>query len=185
MALAATVRPRRRGDLRVAVVRGVPDPRHAGRRHDGAGPARRPPLRPRRHGRRGHRPHAARVRVQPEQSDRHQRSTAASVERLPRAGAERSASSCSTRPTASSSPRPTFPTGSTCSHDHENVCVLRTFSKAYGLAALRVGYAIAHASVIGALRKVRDAVRGERARAGGRVGVAGARRTRCASASTA
>jgi histidinol-phosphate aminotransferase len=25
---------------------------------------------------------------------------------------------------------------------HENVCVLRTFSKAYGLAALRVGYAV-------------------------------------------
>ena len=35
------------------------------------------------------------------------------------------------------------------------MCVLRTFSKAYGLAALRVGYAIAHESVIGALRKVR------------------------------
>jgi len=27
---------------------------------------------------------------------------------------------------------------------YENVCVLRTFSKAYGLAGLRVGYAIAH-----------------------------------------
>lgn len=34
-----------------------------------------------------------------------------------------------------------------------NVVVLRTFSKAYGLAALRVGFAIAHASVAEALRK--------------------------------
>jgi histidinol-phosphate aminotransferase len=37
---------------------------------------------------------------------------------------------------------------------HENVAVLRTFSKAYGLAALRVGYAIAHPDVIAVLRKV-------------------------------
>ncbi|MBS4728177.1 histidinol-phosphate transaminase [Mycobacterium sp. SM1] len=35
-----------------------------------------------------------------------------------------------------------------------NVVVLRTFSKAYGLAGLRVGYAIAHPSVITALGKV-------------------------------
>ncbi|WP_035847147.1 histidinol-phosphate transaminase [Kitasatospora azatica] len=34
-----------------------------------------------------------------------------------------------------------------------NVCVLRTFSKAYGLAGLRVGFAIAHESVATALRK--------------------------------
>jgi histidinol-phosphate aminotransferase len=37
---------------------------------------------------------------------------------------------------------------------HENVAVLRTFSKAYGLAALRVGYCIAHEPVADALRKV-------------------------------
>lgn len=37
--------------------------------------------------------------------------------------------------------------------DHPNVVVLRTFSKAYGLAGLRVGYAVAHESVAGALRK--------------------------------
>ena len=47
-----------------------------------------------------------------------------------------------------------FPTGSMCSRRHENVAVLRTFSKAYGLAALRVGYAIAHPEVIAELRKV-------------------------------
>ena len=34
-----------------------------------------------------------------------------------------------------------------------NVCVLRTFSKAYGLAGLRVGFAIAHEPVADALRK--------------------------------
>lgn len=37
--------------------------------------------------------------------------------------------------------------------DHPNVCVLRTFSKAYGLAGLRVGFAVAHAPVAAALRK--------------------------------
>ena len=37
---------------------------------------------------------------------------------------------------------------------HENVAVLRTFSKAYGLAALRVGFCIAHGPVAEALRKV-------------------------------
>ena len=39
--------------------------------------------------------------------------------------------------------------------DHENVVVLRTFSKAYSLAGLRVGYAFGHPDVIAALRKVR------------------------------
>ncbi len=37
--------------------------------------------------------------------------------------------------------------------DRPNVAVLRTFSKAYGLAALRVGFAIAHEPVAAALRK--------------------------------
>ncbi len=36
---------------------------------------------------------------------------------------------------------------------HPNVVVLRTFSKAYGLAGLRVGYAVAHPLVAEALRK--------------------------------
>ena len=38
---------------------------------------------------------------------------------------------------------------------HPNVLVLRTFSKAYGLAALRVGYALGSEEVVGALRKMR------------------------------
>src|SRR5687767_12232790 len=37
--------------------------------------------------------------------------------------------------------------------DHENVVVLRTFSKAYGLAGLRVGYAIASTDVALSIRK--------------------------------
>jgi histidinol-phosphate aminotransferase len=37
---------------------------------------------------------------------------------------------------------------------HDNVVVLRTFSKAYGLAGLRVGYAVGHPDVITALDKV-------------------------------
>src|SRR5690606_6083924 len=35
---------------------------------------------------------------------------------------------------------------------HPNVVVLRTFSKAYGLAGLRVGYAIGHTTVLNAAR---------------------------------
>jgi histidinol-phosphate aminotransferase len=37
--------------------------------------------------------------------------------------------------------------------DRPNVVVLRTFSKAYGLAGLRVGFAIGHESVVQAIRK--------------------------------
>lgn len=37
---------------------------------------------------------------------------------------------------------------------HANVCVLRTFSKAYGLAGLRVGYAAAHEALAQGLRRV-------------------------------
>jgi len=36
--------------------------------------------------------------------------------------------------------------------ERENVVVLRTFSKAYGLAGLRVGYALAHPDVAAAVR---------------------------------
>jgi histidinol-phosphate aminotransferase len=50
---------------------------------------------------------------------------------------------------------PRFADGLDDVEGHDNVCVLRTFSKAYGLAGLRVGYAIAPEGVIAALRKVR------------------------------
>ncbi|MER5522595.1 histidinol-phosphate transaminase [Streptomyces sp. NPDC001761] len=48
---------------------------------------------------------------------------------------------------------PEVPDGVELYRKRPNVCVLRTFSKAYGLAGLRVGFAIAHESVAAALRK--------------------------------
>jgi histidinol-phosphate aminotransferase len=41
-------------------------------------------------------------------------------------------------------------------HDHENVIVLRTFSKIQGLAALRIGYGLAHPRLIQVLQKCRQ-----------------------------
>ncbi|MFJ8943867.1 histidinol-phosphate transaminase [Streptomyces sp. NPDC102395] len=48
---------------------------------------------------------------------------------------------------------PEVPDGCVLYRERPNVCVLRTFSKAYGLAGLRVGFAIAHEPVAAALRK--------------------------------
>src|SRR3954471_17343837 len=48
---------------------------------------------------------------------------------------------------------PEVPDGVAIYRERPNVCVLRTFSKAYGLAGLRVGFAIAHEPVAAALRK--------------------------------
>ncbi|MFI6207228.1 histidinol-phosphate transaminase [Streptomyces sp. NPDC051041] len=48
---------------------------------------------------------------------------------------------------------PEVPDGIELYRDRPNVCVLRTFSKAYGLAGLRVGFAVAHEPVAEALRK--------------------------------
>ena len=45
-----------------------------------------------------------------------------------------------------------IPDGVELYRDRPNVCVLRTFSKAYGLAGLRIGYAFAHPPVAEALR---------------------------------
>ena len=47
----------------------------------------------------------------------------------------------------------TVPDAMAIAAEHLNVVVLRTFSKAYGLAGLRVGYAVAHPTVATALRK--------------------------------
>lgn len=48
---------------------------------------------------------------------------------------------------------PEVPDGVEIYRERPNVCVLRTFSKAYGLAGLRVGFAIAREPVAAALRK--------------------------------
>jgi histidinol-phosphate aminotransferase len=45
-----------------------------------------------------------------------------------------------------------FPDGIAISLERSNVCVLRTFSKAYGLAGLRIGYAVGPEPVAAALR---------------------------------
>ena len=45
-----------------------------------------------------------------------------------------------------------YPDGIAISLERSNVCVLRTFSKAYGLAGLRIGYAVAPEPVATALR---------------------------------
>lgn len=37
-----------------------------------------------------------------------------------------------------------------------NLCILRTFSKIYGLAGLRIGYALAHPELISAIERVRE-----------------------------
>jgi histidinol-phosphate aminotransferase len=49
---------------------------------------------------------------------------------------------------------PGVPDGVALGRERDNVAVLRTFSKAYGLAGLRVGYCVAAEHVTAALRKV-------------------------------
>ncbi|MDT5024240.1 MAG: histidinol-phosphate aminotransferase [Micromonosporaceae bacterium] len=49
---------------------------------------------------------------------------------------------------------PRVPDGVALHRRYPNVCVLRTFSKAYGLAALRVGYAVAAPPTVAATRMV-------------------------------
>lgn len=50
---------------------------------------------------------------------------------------------------------PAYLDGSKLVHDTENLILLRTFSKAYGLAGLRVGYALANPTVTDLLNRVR------------------------------
>ncbi|HEY6642912.1 histidinol-phosphate transaminase [Povalibacter sp.] len=52
---------------------------------------------------------------------------------------------------------PTFPDSSQWLNEFPNLIVTRTFSKAYGLAGLRVGYALASPAIAGMLNRVRQA----------------------------
>lgn len=52
---------------------------------------------------------------------------------------------------------PGYPDSLSYIEEHPNLIVLRTFSKCYGLAGLRVGYGIAHPEVVGYLERVRPA----------------------------
>ena len=135
-------RPGRRDRLRLAV---VPELRHL-RAQAGRGAraraAARAPLRPRRAARRGHAAHEDRLRLPPEQPDRDDeharrarrllRARAAGRARRRRPGVLRVRRPARTTPTPSPS----------TSSAGRNVVVLRTFSKLYGLAGLRVGYAV-------------------------------------------
>jgi histidinol-phosphate aminotransferase len=49
-----------------------------------------------------------------------------------------------------------YPDTSKMIAEYPNLVTLRTFSKAYGLAGLRVGYGIAHPELAGAINKVRE-----------------------------
>ncbi len=49
---------------------------------------------------------------------------------------------------------PDFPDGLEAAKRHDNVLLLRTFSKAHGLAGLRVGYGVASPEIISILRRV-------------------------------
>ncbi|CAM3971071.1 histidinol-phosphate transaminase [Paenibacillus alkaliterrae] len=51
---------------------------------------------------------------------------------------------------------PDFPDGVQLLREHRNLIVLRTFSKIYGLAALRIGYGIGHPDVIRFTNQVRE-----------------------------
>lgn len=51
---------------------------------------------------------------------------------------------------------PDYPNGLDYVHAGRNVLVMRTFSKAYGLAGLRIGYAIARPEILDPLERVRE-----------------------------
>ena len=137
----------------MAVVRGLPD-RHVrspGRLGEGRldAEARH---RPRRDAGRGHRPHQGRHRLLAQQPHR------AGGTRAPSCGASSTGSrraswSCSTRPTVEFVTDPEPPDAIQLWREYPNLVVLRTFSKAYGLAGLRVGYAVAHDRIATALRQ--------------------------------
>ncbi|MCL6458749.1 MAG: histidinol-phosphate transaminase [Gorillibacterium sp.] len=50
---------------------------------------------------------------------------------------------------------PNFPNGLELLREHKNLILLRTFSKIYGLASLRIGYGIGHPDVIKLINQVR------------------------------
>ena len=146
-------RPRRRGRLRLALVRGLPGARHGRRRDERAG-AEPPPTdapRPGRDGRGGHRPHPRHHGLQPQQPDGHDRHRARSSRRSWRRSPTRARAA--RRGVRRVRDRPAPPsTASRCSARYPNLVVLRTFSKAYGLAGLRVGYAVGPAYILDAAR---------------------------------
>ena len=137
----------------MALVRGLPDRGGHRRRDVGAGAAgRRRPARPRGDARRDHRAHPARARLHPQQPDRPGGPRRTSWTRS-WTGCPRTCWWSSTRPTSSSSPTRTPPTASRRTGSGPTSRCCARSRKAYGLAGLRVGYAVAHEPVAQALRK--------------------------------
>ena len=129
--------------------------------------APRRPLRPRRAARRRRAADEARLHRDPEQPDRHD-DDAGRARRLLRPRARARAHRRSTRRTSSTSTSPDYPDGiAEYAKAGRSVLVLRTFSKIYGLAGLRIGYGVGPPDVIQAIGKTRRAVRRQHAGAGG------------------
>ena len=150
------LRAGRRDPLRLAGLLDVPVPAGADRRPRdprAAGRGRR--ARPRGDGGRGDRGDPAAAGLQPQQPDRHP-PAGGRGRRLLRADPAPTSRSSSTRPTSSSRPTTTPTPPSTCSPSFPNLVVLRTFSKCYGLAGLRVGYAIGSPKFRAAVDAVRQ-----------------------------
>jgi histidinol-phosphate aminotransferase len=111
--------------------------------------------RPRRDARRHHRRHAPDLRRQPEQPDRH-------VHRRPGArGVSRQSAAqcrwwCSTRRTPNIWPAEKRYDSIAWVRRYPNLLVSRTFSKAFGLAGLRVGFAIAQPELTDLLNRLRQ-----------------------------
>ena len=108
--------------------------------------------RPGRDGRRDHRPDPAHLRLQPEQPDRH-RGARGRAGGVPRPGARADCLVVLDEAYHEYVRDPDVPDGMDLYRDRPNVAVLRTFSKAYGLAGLRVGFLVGHAPVAAAVRK--------------------------------
>jgi len=52
--------------------------------------------------------------------------------------------------------KPDYPDSIALLKTHKNIIVIRTFSKMYGLAGLRVGYGIAHQEIVDILNRIRE-----------------------------
>ena len=87
---------------------------------------------------------------------------------LPRRGVPATRWWCSTRPTSSSSTAAGFQDALALRKRFPNLVVLRTFSKIYGLAGLRLGYAFARPELVGLPRPRARPLQREPGRAGGR-----------------
>ena len=162
--IQAAAGARRRGRLRLAFLRGLPGPGHGRRRDERAGSRtartagttcpRWPPPSPT--------APASSSSARPNNPT----STIVTAGEFAAFMAEvppTTCSCCSTRRTSSSSRMPLPSTARTFCSRYPNLVVLRTFSKAYGLAGLRIGYAVGAGVHPGCRARHRDPAVGDRA----------------------